>query len=278
KPFDALCLWKAHTQLCMPRRPDTSLKVWTDVRRNQRANGRLHRLLLPSRYVLDLLVRSGMDPGLLEVLHLYAPIGKEAAANAPAPARHILALGRLTPEKGFQHLIEALPHIEAPTVLEIGGDGPYAEELRRLAARAPERHTVLFSGAIPRGRISEAFARARVAAVPSIWPEPFGIVGLEAMAHGLPAVAFDVGGIRDWLADGETGALVPRKDIPALARALDAYLSDPGLAQRHGAAGREAVRKRFLPERHISRLLEVFEEAAGASVPARADRLQEENL
>ena len=82
------------------------------------------------------------------------------------------------------------------------------------------------------------------------------------MAHGLPAVAFDVGGVSDWLSDGETGALVPRKDTPALARALEGYLSDPNLAAAHGAKGRETVTRRFRPEYHIGRLLEIFGEAA----------------
>ncbi len=264
KPFDALCLWKAHTQLCMPRRPDTALKVWIDVRKNQRAHTRFHRIFLPSRYIYRLLVESGMPQERLEVLHLYTELNPAIEANSPSSERRILALGRPTPEKGFGHLIEGLNHITDPTTLEIAGESPYLEELRQLAARAPHRHTVVFSGWVPRQRLTEAYARARVVAVPSTWPEPFGIVGIEAMAHGLPAVAFDVGGISDWLADGRTGALIPRKDIPAMARALDAYLSDPSLARRHGAAGREEVRRRFLPEHHINRLLDAFEEALEA--------------
>ena len=262
KPFDVHCLWKAHTQRCMPRRPDTALKVWTDVWRNQRAGRKFRRLLLPSRYSRDLLIDSGFAPEQLEVLYLYSQLDETAAANRPARARRIVALGRLAPEKGFQCLIEALSYIEEPAELEIFGEGPEEDALRDLARSAPERHTVSFPGWLPRERISEAYSRARVTAVPSVWPELFGLVGPEAMAHGLPAVAFDVGGISDWLTGGETGALVARKDIPALGRALDAYLSDYALAERHGEAGREEVRARFLPDRHMDRLLEVFEAAA----------------
>ncbi|MDA0999769.1 MAG: glycosyltransferase family 4 protein [bacterium] len=264
KPFDAHCLWKAHTQLCMPRRPDTALRVWRDVRKNQQASGRLHRLLLPSRYVRELLIESGMNPEQLEVLHLYTRLSAEIEAAGPAPERRILLLGRPSPEKGFDLVLQALAHIEAPTTLEIAGDGPFIADLRRMAGEIPSRHEIVFSGFIPRDRISEAYRRARVAVVPSIWPEPFGIVGIEAMAHGLPAVAFDVGGIPDWLTDGLTGALVPRKDVPGLARALESYLSDPELAQKHGQAGRDMVRRRFLPEHHMNRLVEVFEEATSS--------------
>ncbi len=262
KPFDALCLWKAHTQLCMPRRPDTALRVWSDVRRNQKAANRLHRLLVPSRYVRDMAVASGIGPDRVEVLHPYTGLAGHDGPAGPAAERRILAIGRPAPEKGFQEILKALPLIETPATLEIAGDGPYLDELRHLASRVPPRHQVVFSGQLPRERVPEAYRRARVAVLPSIWPEPFGIVGIEAMAHGLPAVAFDVGGVSDWLSDGETGALVPRKDTPALARALEGYLSDPNLAAAHGAKGRETVTRRFRPEYHIGRLLEIFGEAA----------------
>ncbi|MBI3127333.1 MAG: glycosyltransferase family 4 protein [Candidatus Tectomicrobia bacterium] len=266
KPFDAHCLWKAHTQLCMPRRPDTALRVWTDVRRNVKAARLARRVLAPSRYVADLLVRGGTPQELVEVLPYYTEIPPAAERARPAPERRVLALGRLEPEKGFQHLIEALPLIEAPAVLEIVGEGPFRGELERLARQAPERHRVIFTPWVAREKLSEVYARARTVAFPSTWPETFGLVGIEAMAHGLPVAAFEVGGVAEWMRDGATGALVPRKDVPALARALDAYLSDGELALRHGAAGREEVRRRFLPERHLGRLEEVL---AGAAARAR---------
>ena len=82
------------------------------------------------------------------------------------------------------------------------------------------------------------------------------------MPHGLPAVVFDVGGVSDWLSDGETGTLVPWKFTPALAHALEGYLSDPALSTTHDAKGRETVTHRFRSEYHIGRLLEIFGEAA----------------
>ncbi|MBT3433199.1 MAG: glycosyltransferase family 4 protein [Nitrospinaceae bacterium] len=265
KPFDVHCLWKAHTQLCMPRRPDTALKVWNKVRRSRQANKEFARLLLPSRYVRDLLIEGGFSTEQLEVLHLYADVDEKITANKPGRERRIVALGRLIPEKGFQCLIEALDYIKVPALLEIIGDGSEASSLRELAVKAPERHTVIFSEWLPKERIFEVFTQGRVAAVPSIWPEPFGMVGVESMAHGLPAVAFDVGGISDWLTDGKTGTLIPRKDIPAMGQALEAYLTDYDLAERHGVAGRQDVLGRFLPAHHMNRLMEVFEEVRSNS-------------
>ena len=267
KPFDAHCLWKAHTQLCMPRRPDTALKVWNDVRRNLKAARLAQRILAPSRYTRDLLVRGGTAPELVEVLYLYTDLTPAMERARPAAERRILALGRMEAEKGFQHLFEALPLLDEPVVLELVGDGPFRKELEAMARQAPPRHRAVITPWAPRERLTGVFSRARVVAIPSTWPEPFGIVGIEAMAHGLPAVGFEVGGIADWLSGGKTGALVPRKDIPALARALGAYLGDPDLALRHGAAGREEVRRRFLPDHHLDRLEAVLAEAAGARRP-----------
>lgn len=269
KPFDVHCLWKAHTQLCMPRRPHTALRVWNDVRRNIEAARRVQRLLVPSRFVRNLLIEGGTSPDLIEVIPYFTNLNTQIESIRPSRGRHILALGRPSPEKGYEPLIEAMSHIKGPASLEIVGGGDYLQDLRRKAEGVPHRHAVQFTEWVPREALQETYGRARVVAFPSIAPETFGIVGIEAMAHGLPVVGFDVGGVSDWLTDGETGALVPRKDIPALAEALDRYLSDPELAIQHGQAGRERVRQSFLPEHHFSRLSEVLEEVAGAPSPVR---------
>ena len=95
--------------------------------------------------------------------------------------------------------------------------------------------------------------------VPSTWPEPFGMVGIEAMAYGKPVIAFDVGGISEWLKDGETGFLVKLRDEVALAETLNLLLGDHSLAIRMGSKGREAVEKRFTPETHVDELLGRFQ-------------------
>ena len=97
--------------------------------------------------------------------------------------------------------------------------------------------------------------------VPSVWPEPFGIVGIEAMAYGKPVIAFDVGGISEWLEDGKTGFIIKLRDEAALAEKLNLLLQNPNLALRMGTQARESVEKRFVPDIHVERLLSIFNKA-----------------
>ena len=122
-------------------------------------------------------------------------------------ADHILFLGRMTPLKGGDLLIEAVAdasrRLGRRLALTMAGDGPEREawQARPAVSASPRRSRAGSS----RPARDQAIRQASLLAVPSVWPEPFGLTGLEAAACGVPAVAFDVGGIREWLTDDETG-------------------------------------------------------------------------
>jgi glycosyltransferase involved in cell wall biosynthesis len=111
------------------------------------------------------------------------------------------------------------------------------------------------------GELGEFYREATVFVMGSLWPEPFGMAGPEAMRYGLPVVAFDAGGIREWLTDGENGYLIPWKDANLFAARLDQLLRDKTLARRLGRSAFEAV-QRYDSCRQINRLQELFETAA----------------
>jgi glycosyltransferase involved in cell wall biosynthesis len=118
----------------------------------------------------------------------------------------------------------------------------------------------------------QAFYReCSVVAVSSVWPEPIATIGLEAMRYALPVVAFDAGGISDWLMDGQNGFLVPWMDRARFARRLEQLLGDKQLARVMGERGLELATERFNFDRYIQELeatlAEVVSEHASGAIP-----------
>jgi glycosyltransferase involved in cell wall biosynthesis len=174
-------------------------------------------------------------------------------------ARRIVFAGRVVKPKGLGVLIRAARTMEAEVV--VCGDGMQLAAMRRLARRLGMERRVRFRGWLDAEQLAQELANTSVVAIPSLWPEPFGLVGIEALAAGRPVVASLTGGIPDWLQDGVTGVGVQPGDVQGLARALDALLADPERQQAIGVAGREMVAARFSPERHVEALIEGYRAA-----------------
>ena len=122
---------------------------------------------------------------------------------------------------------------------------------------------IRFTGWLGPSERSAAFAEVDLLVVPSLWPEPFGLVGPEAASAGVPALAFDVGGIREWLTDSVNGRLVPPAPDAAgtLAHAIRDCLSDPARLQRWGAQALADSQTRTLTS-HVDSLEDVLAGAA----------------
>jgi glycosyltransferase involved in cell wall biosynthesis len=167
--------------------------------------------------------------------------------------------GRLVLPKGVRVLIRAASEVDADFV--ICGDGWRLAEMRRLAERLGVQERVRFTGWLGSEDLARELAEASVVTMPSIWPEPFGLVGIEAFAAGRPVVASATGGVSDWLQDGVNGLAVEPGDAHALARALGELLADPARQEAMGAAGREMAAARFSPECHVAALREAYRSA-----------------
>lgn len=169
--------------------------------------------------------------------------------SAPRQKIVILTVGRLHPRKGQLLTLQAL-HTLAPEVRSrieywvVGGQskGNYEACLRATAAAQPDLF-VRFFGNIPDEELSELYDRADIFAMTSMQldhsVEGFGLVYLEASAHGLPVVAHDVGGVAEAVQAGVTGLLVPPHRPAQLAAAFEQLIHDEPLRRQLGAAGRE---------------------------------------
>jgi glycosyltransferase involved in cell wall biosynthesis len=133
--------------------------------------------------------------------------------------------------------------------------------MRQLARRLDVQERVRFRGWLDADQLAQELADSSVVAMPSLWPEPFGLVGIEGFAAGRPAVASATGGIGDWLEHGVSGLCVPPGNARELARALEELLADPQRQRRMGLAGQQAVSARFTPERHLEALLDAYASA-----------------
>jgi glycosyltransferase involved in cell wall biosynthesis len=99
--------------------------------------------------------------------------------------------------------------------------------------------------------VSPYYAKADLVIVPSRWQEPFGLIGVEAFAHGKPVIGFDVGGISEWLHDGENGFLIPACDVNRLAERIEYLIGNPLEMMRLGENGYRLVAELFTKERFL---------------------------
>ena len=257
-----MCLVNAYTQRCNSRRPARVFACYLACFEARAFARHASMLAVDSAFMKDTLVASGYDPTRITVTPTVTelPMLPEPLPE-PEPGT-ILFAGRISEEKGLAVLLRALSLVqEVEWRLVVAGTG-YAEGAARgLAARLGLDDRVEFRGWTGRPELSDLYLRAAVVAFPAIYPEPLGLVGPEAMAHARPVVAFDVGGVRQWLHDGVTRLLVPPGDIPAFAGAIERLLREPTTAAAFGRAGREIMVRDFQPEQHIDVLLRLYEQA-----------------
>lgn len=166
----------------------------------------------------------------------------------------VVCLSRLVPRKGQDMLLRALPRIRSTVPgarLVIVGGGPYSDDLHALAARLGLTDEVIFTGGVPAGELAGHHNLGDVFAMPcrtrgaGLDVEGLGIVFLEASACGKAVVAGDSGGAPETVREGETGHVVPGRDIGAIADAVSGLLADPDRAAAMGARGREWVGEQF---------------------------------
>jgi len=177
---------------------------------------------------------------------------------------YVLFIGRITRQKGFQHLVRAIQFMDRDFQIVLCAAAPdtpgMAEEMRVAVERAQKHRPgiIWIDEMVDQQTACELYSHAAVFVCPSIY-EPFGIINLEAMACETAVVASAVGGIKEVVVDGETGFLVPLEQMNEspfeatkpdkfgsdLAARVNQLMRDPQLRERFGKAGRKRVEQHF---------------------------------
>lgn len=214
--------------------------------------------LFASEFIRMTLVKAGIHPGASLVIPGgvdLAPFQQVAASRTPRQERdpwRALVAGRLIQDKGAHTAIEAVailrdqhPGIRIDLTLVGAGDQRYRTFLYDLALARGISDRVHFAGWVPKEAMPEVYRKHDLLIFPSIWPEPFGLVLVEAMAAGLPVIGTSVGGNRDLLQEDRTGLTFPPENVRALADLMLRLRNERDLRERLSAQAQEHVRDRF---------------------------------
>jgi glycosyltransferase involved in cell wall biosynthesis len=208
-------------------------------------------------------VYNGVDPA-------NGGVDREASRgrfDLPSEAVVVGLFSQLVVHKGALDLVRAA-HNAVSTSPElhflIAGHGPaaFAGRLRReIGAGAAAGHIHLVP---PQPGIWELLAAVDVLALPTLWPDPLPRAVMEAMAAGLPVVAYANGGVPEMVVEGETGLLCRPGDVDGLTQAILDLAGDEALRHRFGEAGRKRATKHFNVDRHIDRMESVLKTTLSA--------------
>lgn len=260
------CLALHYPRRCGGWSPVAAVESYRRQRERFRLLGRYRSICVASRHMREEYLRHGLPSPVVQVTPL-PPTGvmrDPTLAPGAAGSGQVVYVGRVTDLKMAPNAVDAVARaarrLGRKLSLEILGEGP---ALPAVAARGKELGMSLAVRAWVDATTRNAVLRSsELLLVPSTWPEPWGLVGLEAACVGLPSVGYAVGGIPEWLIAGETGELAPG-DPPTtegLAQAITRALNDPPHYQRLRRGAWEQV-ARFTMERHLNALLPVLEDA-----------------
>ena len=263
--FGAACLAIYLPRHCGRWSAETMVSDYGWARQQNDLLGRYSRVMVASDYMRDEYVRHGVASDRVTVNPLFA--SNVPAHPEPAPREfRVLFLGRMTSLKGGDILIRAVAlaseTLGDQVAITLAGDGPSREAWITLSQSLGVQAD--FPGWVDADTRAALYARASVVSVPSVWPEPFGLTGLEGGAYGAASIAFDVGGIRTWLHDGDNGWLVnPRQGARGLARALVEARRD-ATALAHRRAGARRMAEQLSLSRHVDTVEHVLHAAAAS--------------
>lgn len=192
-----------------------------------------------------------------------------------ASSGRLLYVGRISQEKGLDVAIRAIAllpaHLMHVELHIIGtGDRPYLDSLTRLAADQGVAARIKFLGSLSRADVMSAYHSYDVLLFTSVWPEPFSLTVIEALACGIPVIATNTGGTGEILRDGDNSLIVSANEPQQLALAIDRMISDESMRKKLRDAGRRAVTQMSDIDKTVVDIEAFYKELVDHSEPIRA--------
>ncbi|MBI3815024.1 MAG: glycosyltransferase family 4 protein [Nitrospinae bacterium] len=253
------CFFMAYLTKCAMRHPQKLIERITHCSNSLSRKNLFDEFIVFSHAMGNNLKQNGIgDKNITVTNHFphYIP-----SAVSKKDRSMLLYAGRISREKGVDYLLDAVAGLEIDYKLIIAGDGYYLPEIKKKASRLGVLNRIELKGWLKENELNDYYDRAAVLVFPSLWPEPFGMAGIEAMAHGTPVVAFNTGAVSEWLIDRETGFLVKPGDVLKMRERIELLLRNEKLAHDMGIAGRDLAEKQFSIEKHIKDLTIATSEA-----------------
>ena len=256
------CTWGKLIDKCGSRRP---LRTVRELQNTQNFLDVLKKVKITfianSEYVRQELIQNGVPPEQTVTLHCGISVPKIATAPLSLEVHQnhrILFVGRIVSDKGLEWLLKTLIHTDPQIKLDIAGEGWERPQLEKLANTLRLSNRITWHGWCDPDKINKLYQQCFAVIFPSVWPEPAGLVTLEAYANYRPVIGSAVGGIPEHLRDGETGILVPGNNIKKLADAIHELYTDYQKSRHMGEQGHTLLMKKFTIDAHVNNLRKIY--------------------
>lgn len=259
--FGYHCFYHAYTQKCFrSRKPLSVLKEYKRVGFEVANAKRYAAILTMSEFIRDEAIKGGI-PAEKIICNPHFTKFKLPYSSFKQSKKIFLFIGRLIEHKGIRYLLSAaLPVLQRHTDarLFIVGDGPLHHYVMDFIAKNQVGRQIIVEKWKSSSEISELMKKSYCILFPSIYPEAFGLVGIEAAMHSKPVIAFNVGGVSTWLKDQFNGFLLNEISTSSFSDAIQKMIDNPELYQKMARNAWELASSYFTSERHVSRLMEVY--------------------
>lgn len=238
--------------------PYLRLRTLYSVRKQQKMQKKAQAFVVASQYMKKHLIAHGYPPSKIFVVPLYSVAHLDESLQFPQNGK-LLFVGQILRGKGVGVLLQALKKLPDNITCTFCGSGDQQRKFIKMARKLGLLNRVNFVGKVESVQLEKFYREAEMVVVPSITPETFGLVGLEAMSFAKPIVAANVGGIGMWLQHNVNGLLFNSGDSEGLAHAILMLHQEPELRKKMGKKGQQILQEKFRPQQHLQKLIQLFQ-------------------